>query len=596
MDKDKIKSAVEKYIKDDLKTDYALMITGEWGAGKTYFLKKDLFDLFRAKKKKPIYISLISVSSLESLKEGMFSKINPFYKNNQIYSKAQNEGIYLENLLTNKDDVLSLIPSHIILCFDDLERIEPSFLEEAIGYVNSFVEHSANKAIFLCNDKKLEDKEKFEQIKEKYFRYSFCFEGNIEDVINEMDMKLPIDKELILEVYERFLNNNIRTFLYSINIFSDIYNDIKEDLNKFEYKDYILKGINFFILIWAIKLKSNDKFLQDLEDISKNFNTIIPFEDEDNSLWDKIHGLLQKIEEGQIVFFHFQSIVNCLREKGYCDKVELVSEIELANNEYVRRRELADKEKVESYKYTKERKVLDALNSASELTEDTYNALYRDIITGLKENIFSANVIIRIYSLLLHLDSYDIEYVKLPDDLIEIFKDSMKSVINETKRDLHPYSNHYYWGDNSEQAERLKEFVDFTYNLLETEEIKKQKLAIDDIFERLKADEEISIDDFKEIDSDEWNNIRNINQFFEILKKTSGVNVNNFIDFLTNKYRIRDSVIPSEIRIEKEFIKKLHFLTDEYIETCKLRDFKIIAFTVLRKVLNEIIVKYLQYE
>lgn len=592
MDTSKIKSAVEKYITDS-ETDYALLITGEWGAGKTYFLKKDLFYLFRTKKKKPIYISLISISSLESLKEGIFSKINPFYKNNQIYSKAQNEGIYLENLLTSKEEILSLIPPHIILCFDDLERIEPSFLEEAIGYVNSFVEHSANKAIFLCNDKKLENKEKFEQIKEKYFRYSFCFEGRIEDVISEMDMKLPIDKELILEIYEKF-PNNIRTFLYSINIFSDIYNDIKEDLNKFEYKDYILKGISFFILIWAIKLKSNDEFLQDLEDISKSFNTIIPFEDEDNSLWDKIHGLLQKIEKGQIVFFHYQSIVNCLREKGYCDKVELLSEIELANNEYVRRRELADNEKVESYKYTKERKVLDALNSASELTEDTYNALYSDIITGLKENIFSANVIIRIYSLLLHLDSYDIEYVKLPDDLIEMFKGSMESVVNETKRDLHPYPNHYYWGDNSEQAKKLKELVEFTYSLLEAEEIKKQKLAIDDIFERLKADKEISIDDFKEIDSDEWNS--NTNQFFEILKRTSGKNINDFIDFVTDKYRVRESVIPSEIRIEKEFIKKLHSLTDEYVKTCKLRDFKIIAFTVLRKVLNEIIVKYLRDE
>jgi hypothetical protein len=62
---------IEDGIKEYLlagKTQYALLLSGEWGVGKTYFVKntliKDLPDRFEY-----IYISLFGISSLEKLND-----------------------------------------------------------------------------------------------------------------------------------------------------------------------------------------------------------------------------------------------------------------------------------------------------------------------------------------------------------------------------------------------------------------------------------------------------------------------------------------------------------------------------------------------
>lgn len=142
-----IKTEIEKYLNKE-NTDYAIMIDGEWGVGKTHFITHTMQDCFNEAKKRMIYISLIGLDSDETLERKIFNQINPFYTSEE--TKIAKEAEYLESLI-NKPSKKTYIPENIVLILDDLERINPAFFEAAMGYLNTFIEHNNTKCIFVCN-------------------------------------------------------------------------------------------------------------------------------------------------------------------------------------------------------------------------------------------------------------------------------------------------------------------------------------------------------------------------------------------------------------------------------------------------------------
>ena len=63
-------------------TDYAVMINGEWGSGKTYFWDNKLRSRLESitvngKKYKTIYMSLYGINSLEEISKKIFIETNP---------------------------------------------------------------------------------------------------------------------------------------------------------------------------------------------------------------------------------------------------------------------------------------------------------------------------------------------------------------------------------------------------------------------------------------------------------------------------------------------------------------------------------------
>ena len=64
-------------------TDYAVMLNGEWGSGKTYFWNNKLRSRLEAiknsdgKNYKTIYMSLYGINSLEEISKKIFIETNP---------------------------------------------------------------------------------------------------------------------------------------------------------------------------------------------------------------------------------------------------------------------------------------------------------------------------------------------------------------------------------------------------------------------------------------------------------------------------------------------------------------------------------------
>ncbi len=120
------------------KTQYAILLNGSWGCGKTYFWKYTLDKLAKDSKFNTIYLSLNGISKIEDLDHQLFIKLIPFISNqeNKIIKNATE---FLSNALnklsshylnTSLSDIFKGVSidtfnfSKYIVCFDDLERCQ----------------------------------------------------------------------------------------------------------------------------------------------------------------------------------------------------------------------------------------------------------------------------------------------------------------------------------------------------------------------------------------------------------------------------------------------------------------------------------------
>ena len=239
------------YIRADY-TDYAIMINGEWGSGKTYFWNNKVRNKIETmqlngKKYKTIYMSLYGISNLEEISKKIFIETTQLMdKNLKKYmdSKGQENipeyaktGIDMANLfgVTQNGDKLNygdfFSTDDKVLCFDDLERANVDVID-ILGYINNFVEHDHIKTIIICNEKELATKLKSSNLEMKTFIATYLLD-------KEGDLVKKTDKPMVERIQD--------TIEYVFDKAND-YERIKEKLigETYEYVpefNYIINGI-----------------------------------------------------------------------------------------------------------------------------------------------------------------------------------------------------------------------------------------------------------------------------------------------------------------------------------------------------------------
>ncbi len=237
------------YVRSDY-TDYAIMINGEWGSGKTYFwnnkIKPKIDGMqFNGKKFSTIYMSLYGISNLEEISKKIFIETTqlmdktvrkhidttgrytiPEYAKTGLnmansFGANANEKINYEKFFATDDKVL---------CFDDLERANVDVID-ILGYINNFVEHDHIKTIIICNEKELSTKLKNSNLEMKTFIATYLLDKQGELNNNDKPMVERI-QDKIEYVFDK----------------ANDYERIKEKLigETFEYRpefNYIINGI-----------------------------------------------------------------------------------------------------------------------------------------------------------------------------------------------------------------------------------------------------------------------------------------------------------------------------------------------------------------
>ncbi len=150
---------------------FATLLNGEWGTGKTYFIKDYIDKVDKNNddyKVKFVYITLFGMKNIESVNESIFQQFHPllgsktakiatnFLKgalklgvNFDIDSNGKNE---IANIDLSKTEFMSYFrgdsKKQAVFIFDDFERTDIP-IGEILGLINGFVEHSGAKVIII---------------------------------------------------------------------------------------------------------------------------------------------------------------------------------------------------------------------------------------------------------------------------------------------------------------------------------------------------------------------------------------------------------------------------------------------------------------
>ena len=247
---DDLVESILDYVRSDY-TDYAVMINGEWGSGKTHFwnhkVKNKIESLqLNGKKYTTIYMSLYGISNLEDISKKIFIETTQLMDKNLrkfMRSKGQGTipeyaktGIDMANFFGVTDNGNRLNYGEFfstddkVLCFDDLERANVDVID-ILGYINNFVEHDHIKTIIICNEKELSTKLKSSNLEMKTFIATYL-----------------LDKQGELDKTDKPMVEKIRDKIEYVFDKANDYERIKEKLigETFEYApqfDYIINGI-----------------------------------------------------------------------------------------------------------------------------------------------------------------------------------------------------------------------------------------------------------------------------------------------------------------------------------------------------------------
>ena len=309
---------IKDYLEKD-KTSSAIMLKGDWGTGKSYFIENTLKPYLEGdngkrekndkniKKYKCVVVSLYGLKDISEISKCIFwgsfkckNKCKKFQKSNIAQNGKIVFNTILRNILENRKidlsnlerDMQSLYEStnlsNTLLILEDVERTGINILE-LMGYVNNLVEHDNAKVLLVAKEDTFlkteqiqqninefnlimpsfseytDETKKYLELKEKTVSDTIEFVGNVDDALsNILDIynselgSFNNEKNLneIKEIIPSQRNINLRTFQFACQKASDIFSLIEKNSIKEEI-DGFEKIIFYSIIILSYRLKAN---------------------------------------------------------------------------------------------------------------------------------------------------------------------------------------------------------------------------------------------------------------------------------------------------------------------------------------------------
>lgn len=246
-DNEHVRDFLKYYCSLPKEPQYAVLLTGLWGSGKTWFIK-DFLDNHLSQPERVLYVSLYGVQSFDDIESEFFRLLHPVLGSKPVRilhrlargvlktsinfdwdgdGKSDGNisgGIPTEKLLER----ISLDPSRILV-LDDLERCSIP-IADLLGYVNQFIEHGGIKAILVANEVELLKHDTgtdigYARIKEKLIGRTFEVVPEVGPALEHFAADLPTTRAqevvranfpLIAQVYECSKYKNLRLVRHAL--------------------------------------------------------------------------------------------------------------------------------------------------------------------------------------------------------------------------------------------------------------------------------------------------------------------------------------------------------------------------------------------
>ncbi|CAN1211202.1 KAP NTPase domain-containing protein [Tumidithrix helvetica PCC 7403] len=462
---------------------FAVLLKGQWGVGKTWFIKQ-YQEKLKAKKQKCLYVSLYGMTNSSEIGDAFFQQLHPVLSSKGMTITGKILKGFLKGSLKidlngdGKDEGSLTIPNidipdylknadKCILIFDDLERCKID-LSNILGYINSFVEHQELKVIILANEKVVESCSEYSTIKEKLIGKTFSispdFQGALNDFICEVEDKslqefLSNNTELIQDSYTLSEYENLRNLNQAILDYERLFKVLPE---KVKSKKELLRDLLYQLMVFSIEIKRGTMLASDI------CNIIEAWQDQAKGSQAKEISLLQKNFHR---FNRYQNLDDLLNpfpnnkwwqkffDKGIIDVYEL--EKSLPSSKYFQDENTPDWIKLWRY---------------SNLTDDEFDNLLKKVEEQYTRRDFSClGEIIHVIGLFLMFSNVGI-YSKSKKDILQDAKHYIDDYIDDfiSKNLLHTiYQSHFFYslgitnysyanlGFQGKELVEFKEFYDY---------------------------------------------------------------------------------------------------------------------------------------
>ena len=478
---DEIIKVMLEYIEED-KYKSAILINGEWGSGKTFFITEKLSKVIKNKIKndgKYIYVSLYGVENVEELSNKLYSEIcsETLVKLSGVEKEKIDAGIklipkllyftkfipFIKNYKSIKKIMVPIIKEiakikKCVVVFDDIERCKID-IYELFGYINELVEHNEVKIILVANEEKITREEnKYNEIKEKLVgitivykpEFNLSYENIIDTYLKETSLKEYLKNEkqktLILKEFYEKEQYNLRTLIYLITMYKKIFSLLEGIEFDKDYVEIHMENILKYSTYISLELKMKNK-LENLEFTENKEIENIYFKD--NS---------QKILYG----YRF---INDYFQTGYLNE-EKTKEILLD--------EMRERKKIDEKVKANEKLSFNKLyGNWWKLEDEEVNDNFRLLKEELKENKYPPILYKNIIIILLQLE---IEEFIDENETLEFIKLMKKNLeLEETKRKYEKSYKHEIFEILIEDSKTREKYNNLIEDLLDTIDKNLQK-------------------------------------------------------------------------------------------------------------------------
>lgn len=448
-----ILKAIKSYY-NQKNTDYAILLNGCWGTGKTFFVENTLKkDAIIDKNCKVISISASGINDVDSFIKNIYLRIAleklPSYKKRKKIYKSIIKGInFLSNALNDIqidnfskygkiskfiiDSIKKFIInkesdfSNILFVIDDIERISDSInIEDILYKIYELFILQGLKVIFVCNEKEIysnnsEKKSNYFRIKEKVIRHTINFYRLDNSMFGEIIKSIIKDNEKYY-YYKNFINNdnhieklinifivmnhlNIRTFLTYLDLSKQIFN-INEIQKGNDFDNDFMENLLYKLALIIIGIVNGNEDMLDEYYINNNY--------------EKYSEYVNKINKLEIFIYPttiYIDIKNYIKT-GYLETLNIIENYNSIMHSKVRRKFSEYYEKLQNYNIQNENDIKEAINIVFNKIKECLNN------TSEVETKYAAEYIRDFNNLKGCIDLYDENiYKKEIEEYIELAK------------------------------------------------------------------------------------------------------------------------------------------------------------------------------
>lgn len=155
-----VREYLDYYLNRPKSQNYAVMLSGRWGVGKTFQAERIVRELFEQQGKRYVRISLYGLKSPQEIDDAMVAALYPWTNSDgfrlaSAVGKALLKHAKIELPAIKPGDLVNRMSPDVFI-FDDLERCRMA-VTDVLGYINQLVERDDCKVIILANEAEIHD-------------------------------------------------------------------------------------------------------------------------------------------------------------------------------------------------------------------------------------------------------------------------------------------------------------------------------------------------------------------------------------------------------------------------------------------------------